>query len=153
MEKKRTIVLSIVCIVLIFIVFVLCFLVANKERGYEGENNSIESKQSSEIPNSYVGFCAEVIQVFEDDMIEVDGLEINNSPNLLGPYWVRTENALFLWCSEKIRKDDLKEGDIVFIQFGGYIKPSNPASIKAERIYYLGDKESIALIGADEEMD
>lgn len=145
MEKKykKGILIAAVCFVILCIAGAFVLIVKLKES--KTGNNGILDLKIPEDPFVYPSFCAQITKI-DRDRLEVEGLEMNTR-NYQGPFWVRISDAKFVWCDDLIQKEDLKEGDIIFIQFGGAVKESYPKQIKAKLVYYLGDKESFFKIG------
>lgn len=145
-KYKKGVLIAAVCFVLLCIAGAFILIVKQKES--KTENGGIMDLKVPEDPFVYPSFCARITKIDETDTMEVEALELNTR-NYQGPFWVRISDAKFVWCSEWFQKEDLKEGDIVFIQFGGSVMESYPKKIKAQLVYYLGDKESFSKIGAE----
>lgn len=147
-NKKKAFLLVGIALVFLFAVVVSIILLINKKKAEEGEYVWYAAAEMPEHPYPYTSFSAEVTDVYKEILL-VRGLDINGSPSFSGgEFMVGVHDAIIIRQEQgEIRPEELQVGDIVFIQFSGVIKTSSPASINAEMIYYLGNKENFATIG------
>ncbi|MDO5292670.1 MAG: hypothetical protein Q4F05_07960 [bacterium] len=89
--------------------------------------------------NSYT-FYATIHEISSSGQLQVSGLDINDI-NYRGKFTISTtDQTKFIWRGTDISINDLKPDDIISIQFSGEVKETYPASLTADKIYYLGDR-------------
>lgn len=140
-NKKRIILIGHICFFILCVTGVALLFIRTRQCGEE--RNGIYWIQTPEEAFLYPSICAQSTRI---DTNTIDVLELNTGEYRY-LYRVNIKDTKFLWRHELIQKEDLKEGDIVFIQYGGSVKESYPAKIKAELVYYLGDKENFFKTG------
>ena len=136
-NKKRIILIGHICFIILCVTGVALLFIRTRQCGEE-RNGSY-----SEETFIYPSICAQITRI-DTNTIEV--LELNTGEYRY-LYRVNIQDTKFVGRHELIQKEDLKEGDIVFIQHGGSVKESYPMKIKAELVNYLGDKENFFKTG------
>ncbi|MDO5522392.1 MAG: hypothetical protein Q4G58_18005 [bacterium] len=97
------------------------------------------TEPTTQVSESYT-FYAAVTSITDSGVLYVKGLEVNDI-NYRGKFAVSTtDKTKFTWRGTDISITDLKPNDIISIQFSGDVQETEPASLKADRIYYLGDR-------------